>query len=152
MSCCICRKVDLDRRKRILLFGTAKRAANVRNILASYLGDHGNRRITEGDLRFLFTEDYVCIECTDRIVEYGELKEKWRHAEQFMEEYVWSRTGEFQGLHHGQSPRRRPPVPMTSTPKRAKLQGESSLSFVPPVKVVKSFYFRFQQSEVVVIA
>ena len=133
MSCCICRKEVSDRKKRILLFGSTKKAVSVRNSLASYLREESNRNITEGELRGLFSEDYACVECADRIAVYEELKVKWRHAEQFMEEHVGSRIGSLQGL--PQSPRRTPPAPFTSTPKRLKLQTEQSLSLIPPVQV-----------------
>ena len=48
MSCCICRKeVSGRQKKRILLFGSTKKAVSVRNSLASYLGEESNRNITE---------------------------------------------------------------------------------------------------------
>ena len=54
MSCCICRKEVSDRKKRILLFGSTKKAVSVRNSLASYLREESNRNITEGELRGRF--------------------------------------------------------------------------------------------------
>lgn len=123
----------LDRKKRILLFGSARKAVLVRSSLAVYLSEESSRNITEVDLRSLFSEDYVCAECADCIVEFQELKLKWRHAEQFMEEHVGSRICELEGT--PQSPHRRPPTAFTSTPKRPRLQLESPPPLYPPVQV-----------------
>ena len=66
----------LDRKKRIRVVGRAKKAVSVRSSLAVYLKEETNREITEGELRSLFPESYVCVECADRAVEFQKLKVK----------------------------------------------------------------------------
>ena len=56
MSCCFVRRKCRIEKKRILLFGSAKKGVSVRNSLASYLGEESNRNITEGELRGLFSK------------------------------------------------------------------------------------------------
>lgn len=66
VSCCICREGVSDRKKCIVLFGSAKRVVAVRNSLVAYLRDERNNNTTEMELRSHFGGLCLCGVCKHR--------------------------------------------------------------------------------------